>query len=245
MPMPAAATIEVADFTDLVDGPELVDETELAEETLASQGHSGDADPFDAALRELEVVLMDEAFNRFVDDFSLKHCHEFEQGDENKLVYTTLHNEFSAMVESHIEERLGASLASFDMASFCSILSERAKQETGLPLPLEMLYSMTDFDAFKELMLSAKTGIAATSPEPTRHLGMQLLATHTCHLPGHAGAAVEGVGGALCVSGDRLQLVNDASAIGDEDESVNGGVERPDMGSCLSISGLSIQGNGA
>jgi ADP-ribosylation factor 2-binding protein len=150
----ANAAIVGGDFADIVDGPALVsgEGDEAVDEVIATDDGSSTKDAFSLILQELEVMLMDEAFNERVDAFAEEHCHEFEDSDENKLIYTALFNDYSAMVETFIEERLGASVQSFDMAGFCATLAERAKANDGdLPPPLEMLHSMTDFDAFKEL----------------------------------------------------------------------------------------------
>jgi len=188
----APAAVESVDFADVVDGPALISgENEAPEEVFASDSGSA-ADPFMLILQELEVMLMDEEFNSRVDAFAEEHCDDFEPGEENKLVYTTRFNEYSAMVEAFIEERLGASIQSFDMAGFCDTLAKRAKEsDGGLPGPLEMLHSMTDFDAFKELMLSAKEG-----------------------------KAVEAAGGSLDVCGEKLDLAASGNALEDADGEV-------------------------
>lgn len=207
-----APAVAAADFADTVDGAELVSDEALPEETFSSDDGSKTTDPFALALQELEVLLMDEAFNERVDAFSTQHCGEFEPGDENKLIYTTLFNEYSSMLESYIEERLGASIREFDMDGFCATLAERAKREEPLPQSLEMLHSMADFDAFKEMMLSAKVGLA-----------------------------VEAESGAFCVSGEPLRLETSGvgavglPGLGDDDE---GGEEL--VGVDLAISGLKV-----
>ena len=65
---------------------------------------------------------------------------------------------YTSMVEAYIEQQLGASVASFDMQSFCATLSERvASDESLLDHPaLEMLFAYSDFEAFKALMLSTR-----------------------------------------------------------------------------------------
>lgn len=204
------------DFADVVDGPELVSETECVEEVIASDDGSKTTDTFSLILQELEVMLMDEALNERVDAFASEHCGIFEAGDENKLEYTALFNQYSSMIETFIEERLGASVASFDMAGFCATLAERAAANDGdLPPPLEMLYSMADFDAFKELMLSAKEG-----------------------------QAVEAAGGSLGVCGAKMDLdlgVGPASGLpGLDDEGGEGGEVRSELDGALAISGLAV-----
>ena len=140
------------------DGAPLLSEDACEEEEiLADDGQSAKADPFQAVLGELEVLMMDEGLNAQVDAFTKEHCGQFEPGDENKLEYTTLFNQYTQMVEAYIEQQLGASVASFDMAGFCATLSERAKSDESLldHPALEMLFAYSDFEAFKALMLLA------------------------------------------------------------------------------------------
>ena len=176
-------------------------------------------DPFDAILIELEVLMMDEALNEQIDEFTRKHSSIFDAGDENKLEYTQLFTDYTAMVETFIENRLGASLASFDMASFCQTLQEKAKHDEGLldHPALEMLSAYSDFGAFKELMLSAR-----------------------------AGADAEAAGGLMCVSGDRLGLTGAGGSVSGaelaEQEAEDGtgsvGLMVPELDGLLSIAAI-------
>jgi len=141
---------------DLVDG--LVDDGEedsAGEEMVASSGGSGDQTS--QILAELEVMMMDEGFNAKVDSFTQKHCEHFDEGEENKLIYTSLFSEYTKMIEAYIEEHLGATLQGFDMQAFCASLAARPDNEE-LPLALEMLSAYGDFESFKAMMLSCKVG---------------------------------------------------------------------------------------
>ena len=54
--------------------------------TLAAARSCDDADSsFEQTMMQLEQIMMDEAFNKRVGDFLTAHCHEFDEGDENKL----------------------------------------------------------------------------------------------------------------------------------------------------------------
>merc|ERR1711988_1712699 len=101
--------------------------------------------------------MMDEGFNAKVDTFTQQHCDQFDEGEENKLVYTSLFTEYTKMLETYIEEHLGAALKDFDMQAFCANLSASSDKE-ALPLALEMLSAYGDFEAFKAMMLSCKRG---------------------------------------------------------------------------------------
>ena len=49
---------------------------------------SGEVAPgsFEAMVAMLEDIMMDEGFNDLVGGFMNQHCHEFDEGEENKLV---------------------------------------------------------------------------------------------------------------------------------------------------------------
>jgi len=210
----SAAVLDAAEFGDVefaADGPKLCSDEQADEELLASS--EGSSDPFDAVLGELEVLMMDEALNARIDDFTRRNCEVFSDSDENKLEYTALFTEYTSMVEKYIEERLGASVAEFDMVSFCTTLSERAKSDEALldHPALEMLTAYSDFEAFKALMVSAR-----------------------------AGQAIEAEGGLLCVSGGRLDLDcgGGAGVAMEEEGGAADSLVQPNLDDALSISAV-------
>eukprot|EP00966_Prymnesium_polylepis_P290486 6710032-Prymnesium_polylepis.1 len=141
---------------DLVDGHyDDGDEDSGEEVTLASGGESGDQTA--QILAELENMMMEEDFNAKVDSFTQQHCDQFDEGEENKLIYTSLFTEYTKMLEAYIEARLGATLQGFDMQAFCASLAARSDKEE-LPLALEMLSAYGDFESFKAMMVSCKLG---------------------------------------------------------------------------------------
>jgi len=103
----------------------------------------------------LETVMMDPGFNERVGAFMRSHCHEFDEGEENKLVYMQLFSEYTTLLEAYIESELGALVPDFDMRAFCAALSERADM---VSLDLDTLGAFGDFEAFKEMMLACKRG---------------------------------------------------------------------------------------
>jgi len=211
----SAAVLDAAEFGEVefaADGPKLCSDEQADEEVLAS-ADSSSVDPFDAVLGELEVLMMDEDLNARIDDFTRRNCEVFSDTDENKLEYTALFNEYTSMVEKYIEERLGASVAEFDMVSFCNTLSERTKSDESLldHPALEMLTAYSDFEAFKVLMVSAR-----------------------------AGQAIEAEGGVLCVSGGKLELdCSGGAGVAMEEEGVAGdGLLQPNLDDALCISAV-------
>ena len=80
------------------------------------------------------------------------HCHHFETDEENKLVYTTVFEEYTDAIERLIEGELERRIAGFDMEAFLAELAGRREELDGDVF--EMLFTLTDFVAFKDLFVS-------------------------------------------------------------------------------------------
>lgn len=87
----------------------------------------------------------------------------FENTEENKLVYMEIFNKYKDIIEHYIEERLTEAIDDFDMAEYAALLPDR-KDEIDDQL-LELLTSFGDFGTFKELMISFKKMVIATTPK--------------------------------------------------------------------------------
>ncbi|TPX59838.1 hypothetical protein PhCBS80983_g02250 [Powellomyces hirtus] len=122
---------------------------------------SADDIKFDAVVGELEDMLMDPYFNELHDSYLSKHCKEFTDDEENKLVYTEIFQEYVKLVERFIEKRLRARLEWFSMAAFLQMIKGRKESLEGDVF--DVLGSLADFDAFKDLMLSYKQEQEGTS----------------------------------------------------------------------------------
>ena len=95
------------------------------------------------------------------------HCHHFEPGEENKLVYTTVFEEYTDAIEKLIESELERRVPGFDMEAFLFELAGRREELDGDVF--EMLFTLTDFAAFKDLFVSFRQ----TTPSFVRH-------SHSC-----------------------------------------------------------------
>lgn len=73
---------------------------------------------------------------------------------QSKLVYTTLFNDYTELIEGYIIARLTREVPNFSMDEFGSMLGTRTDEITGDVF--DMLMSFTDFTEFKDLMLSYK-----------------------------------------------------------------------------------------
>lgn len=114
-----------------------------------------------------------------IDKFAEKNCKIFEEGDENKLEYTTLFSEYQTMIEHYLERSLTEKIKNFEMSRFMRVIEKVEQQKKDQANSkeqeesndddwedieegdmsgdvFEMLLSFTDFMEFKELMVSYK-----------------------------------------------------------------------------------------
>lgn len=125
----------------------------MEEENVVGRSSSKDQ-KFDAVVGHIEDIVIDSIFQDMQANFMDKHCHEFEESEENKLSYTTIFNEYVNMLEKYIEQELNRRIPGFNMEKFMSQMLIR-KEEISEEL-FEMLSSFTDFLVFKELMVDHK-----------------------------------------------------------------------------------------
>lgn len=89
---------------------------------------------------------------------------QFEATDENKLVYTTIFNQYTSTIEAHINAKLSEMVTDFSMERFIGLLDTRKDQiEESI---YDLLLSFSDFESFKEMMLFARAHFVATTPKP-------------------------------------------------------------------------------
>ncbi|KAL3133711.1 ADP-ribosylation factor-like protein 2-binding protein [Trebouxia sp. C0010 RCD-2024] len=137
---------------------------EYAEDEVCAQDDGAldlDACHFDATVGVLQDILLDPSFQEVQTAFCQKHCHKFEDADENKLFYTQVFQEYQAVVERSLEQRLSAAIPNFSMDTFIAGLDTR-RNEIMEEL-LDLLMSFVDFQAFKELMLAHKSELRTCS----------------------------------------------------------------------------------
>ena len=86
-----------------------------------------------------------------------ENCHHFDPGEENKLIYTTGFEEYTNAIERLIEGELERRIAGFSMEAFLDELAGRREELDGDVF--EMLFTLTDFVAFKDLFVSFRETI--------------------------------------------------------------------------------------
>lgn len=118
---------------------------------------------FDQIVGYLEDIMISEEFQETQGRFINDNCETFEETDENKLCYTIIHNKYITMIENLLDRELKKRMAKFSMEDFMSDLQKHKNELDGEVF--EMLYTLTDFVLFKEMMLDykkAKTGDAVS-----------------------------------------------------------------------------------
>uniref|UniRef100_A0A0A9VQF0 ADP-ribosylation factor-like protein 2-binding protein n=2 Tax=Lygus hesperus TaxID=30085 RepID=A0A0A9VQF0_LYGHE len=109
---------------------------------------------FDVIVGQLEDILIDKHFQKLQRDFLDKYCLEFDDTEENKLSYMEIFEEYVRTIERSIEERLKINIPNFNMEQFQMELVDNKDSLDGEVF--EMLYTLSDFMAFKSLMLDYK-----------------------------------------------------------------------------------------
>ena len=124
-----------------------------------------DDDYFDQVVGCLQDIILNPEFDLMVKSFSSRNCMQFEATEENKLVYTTIFNEYTSTIEAYINEQLESMVEGFSMERFIGLLDTRKDQiEEQI---YDLLLSFSDFESFKEMMLFARAHLVATTPKPT------------------------------------------------------------------------------
>ena len=134
---------------------------------FAVENHGGneDDDYFDQVVGSLQEIILDPEFDRLQKDFSTQNCMQFEATEENKLVYTTIFNQYTSTIEAYINQKLEEMVENFSMTRFSELLDTRKDQiEEQI---YDLLLSFSDFESFKEMMLFARAHLVATTPKQT------------------------------------------------------------------------------
>ncbi|XP_076042571.1 ADP-ribosylation factor-like protein 2-binding protein isoform X2 [Oratosquilla oratoria] len=123
------------------------------EEVLAADTCEGSL-LIDTVFGYLQDILLSEDFGKLQDEFMEQYCGCFEDEEENKLEYTSIFQEYTTLLEQHIEKELQTRLSGFNMGKFLGDLAQYEGQLDGDVM--DLLLTLTDFLAFKNAMISFK-----------------------------------------------------------------------------------------
>ncbi|RNA35967.1 ADP-ribosylation factor 2-binding [Brachionus plicatilis] len=102
----------------------------------------------------IAIFLPEPKFQQIQSDFLDKNYRHFDNTEENKLIYTTIHKEYINLVEKYLENELKKRISNFSMKEYMNDLLSRRDELDGEIF--EILLTFEDFIEFKELMLSHK-----------------------------------------------------------------------------------------
>lgn len=109
---------------------------------------------FDTIIGHIEDIIIGDRFQQTQDSFMEKNYREFEDTEENKLVYTDIFREYTSKIEQCLGDELKKRIPEFSMETFMSTLQRHKNEIVGDIF--EMLLSFTDFISFKEMILDYK-----------------------------------------------------------------------------------------
>lgn len=71
---------------------------------------------FAVVIGNIEDIIMEDNFSKLLSSFMDKYWREFEDAEENKLIYTDIFKEYLETIEKYIEDKLRKNIEGFDMA---------------------------------------------------------------------------------------------------------------------------------
>ena len=115
-------------------------------------GSPSDGDAQDALVAMGEFVTSSTEWSAFVNGFLLQHCRTFDDSEENRLEWHTLHLEFCSQLEALLEQQL--SILGVAVDDFVELLGEKPRE--NYDAFLEAVLAIDDFGRFKAAMLDLK-----------------------------------------------------------------------------------------
>ncbi|XP_058451944.1 ADP-ribosylation factor-like protein 2-binding protein [Malaya genurostris] len=141
------------------------------EENLVERHNS--VEYFDAVIGHIEDIVIGEEFQTMVNQFMDCYYHLFESDEENKFVYTEIYQKYTNLIETFIVENLNERMSCFDMDLFALELENKKSQVDGEIF--ELLYTLTDFLAFKEMLIDYKAFKEGTYDELNKNFSVTSL----------------------------------------------------------------------
>ncbi|XP_007905766.1 ADP-ribosylation factor-like protein 2-binding protein [Callorhinchus milii] len=132
-------------------GDRVVEMEDVEEENFVISVSSDVDAEFDTVIGNIEDIIMGDEFQQLQRHFMDKYYLEFENTEENKLIYTPIFQEYIELLEKYIEQQLMERLPGFNMTAFTTSLEQHKDEISGEIF--DMLLTFTDFLAFKEMFL--------------------------------------------------------------------------------------------
>jgi len=122
---------------------------------IFAENSNNDQSEFDTIVGCIEDIVIGEKFQDLQESLIGSNCEEFdENSEENKLIYMDIFQGYTKAVEEFIEEELEKRIPEFNMRTFIQELESRRADLDGEVF--DLLFTLTDFLAFKEMMIDYK-----------------------------------------------------------------------------------------
>ena len=114
--------------------------------------------------------MLDPSFESIKRKFCEEHCGIFDDKDENKIEYTEIFQRYTSLIESTLDQKLTEKVPNFSMKRFeTMLLSRQDEMDTEI---FDLLLSLSDFDEFKEVMLSYKKPVNKPTTNTNTNAGI-------------------------------------------------------------------------
>ncbi|XP_032799786.2 ADP-ribosylation factor-like protein 2-binding protein [Daphnia magna] len=108
---------------------------------------------FDRCIGCIEEIIISEEFMKIQHNFITKHCIMFDDKEENKLIYTSIFQDYAQLAEKYLEQKLKQMIPNFSMKEFCIELNHQPVLDGEV---FDMLRECIDFFSFKAMMVDFK-----------------------------------------------------------------------------------------
>lgn len=108
-------------------------------------------DDFSKVIGYIEDIIVEDDFIELHTDFLEKYWHEFDESEENKLIYMDIFSKYIDTIEKYIETELCKVIPHFSIKEFEEDLKQKGENLDGEIF--EILETFTDFMCFKNMIL--------------------------------------------------------------------------------------------
>ncbi|XP_065366132.1 ADP-ribosylation factor-like protein 2-binding protein [Calliphora vicina] len=136
---------------------------------------------FDQVIGHIEDIVLSEKFQDLHEQFLERYWSKFEDNEENKLEYMEVFEEYTTTFETFFMEELNRCMDNFDMEKFAEELNLHESSPNAMGFVdseiFELLYSFSNFQIFKNLMLDYRS----KKEGRVQHLDFNILITKPLH----------------------------------------------------------------
>ncbi|KAG4106763.1 ADP-ribosylation factor-like 2 binding protein [Neocallimastix lanati (nom. inval.)] len=124
-------------------------------EVTYETSYSSKDEKFDSIIGAIEDIILDDEFTTLQEKFFKENCEVFEEGEENKLIYTEIFDNYTEKIENYLDTKLKQQFSWFDMSEFLIMLNNREEEDMFGDV-FDIMTSLGDFNSFKEMIMAYK-----------------------------------------------------------------------------------------